>query len=48
MKNITHWTIKVTWSDNTTEYLYDIPNWVAQEVDSYLDGIEQQYNEEEE
>ena len=37
---ITHWTIKVTLEDGTEEYLDDIPNWVAKEVDEYLTEIE--------
>jgi|TARA_R100000773_G_C4215650_1_gene114426 hypothetical protein len=30
------------------EYLEYIPDWVASNVDSYLDGLEQEHNEEEE
>lgn len=46
-KYITHWTIKVTWNDGTEEYLPDCPDWCAVEVDSYIDLVEVERNEEE-
>ena len=51
MEKIVHWTIKVTWGYNSNrreEYLEDIPDWVADVVEPYLDGLEQEHNEEEE
>ncbi len=52
MEKIVHWTIKVTWKDEMNnrheEYLEDIPDWVADVVEPYLDGLEQEHNEEEE
>ena len=38
---ITHWTIKITWADNTEEYIADIPDWVAKNVDEYLNHLEE-------
>jgi hypothetical protein len=46
MKTITHWTIKATWSDGTEEYLSDIPNYVANEVDVFLTELEEEANDE--
>ena len=37
---ITHWTIKITHEDGTEEYLSDIPDWVAKNVDEYLTELE--------
>tara|TARA_R100001443_G_scaffold100748_1_gene108263 strand:- start:701 stop:847 length:147 start_codon:yes stop_codon:yes gene_type:complete len=48
MRRIEHWTIKVTWDDSEEEYLYEIPQWIADVVEPYLDGLEQENNEEEE
>ena len=39
---ITHWTIKITWEDNTEEYIADIPDWVAKNVDEYLNHLEEE------
>ena len=39
---ITHWTIKVTLDDGEEEYLDNIPNWVAKEVDDYLTTLEEE------
>jgi hypothetical protein len=41
MARITHWTIKIKWDDGTEEFIDDIPNYVATNVDSMLDGLEQ-------
>ena len=38
---ITHWTIKITWEDNKEEYIADIPDWVAKNVDEYLNHLEE-------
>ncbi len=45
---ITHWTIKITWEDKKEEYIADIPDWVAKNVDEYLTTLEEESNEEEE
>jgi len=37
---ITHWTIKITWNDKKEEYIADIPDWVAKNVDEYLSELE--------
>ena len=42
---ITHWTIKITWEDNTKEYIADIPDWVAKNVDEYLTSLEEEREE---
>lgn len=42
-RTIFHWTIKITWDDDTEEYLEDIPNWLANEVEPYLDELENQH-----
>ena len=45
MRKIIHWTIKITWSDDLNnkyeEYISDIPDWVAKNVDEYLTGLEE-------
>jgi hypothetical protein len=46
MKTITHWTIKVTWDDGTEEYISHIPNYVANEVDTFLTELEEEANRE--
>ena len=43
-RTITHWTIKITWSDGEEEYLNDIPNWVAVPTDEYLTTLEEESN----
>jgi hypothetical protein len=39
---ITHWTIKITWEDKKEEYIADIPDWVAENVDEYLTKLEEE------
>tara|TARA_R100000005_G_C4966105_1_gene180863 strand:+ start:915 stop:1079 length:165 start_codon:yes stop_codon:yes gene_type:complete len=46
-KEIKHWTIKITWEDNTEEYLNDYPSCVVDEIEQYLTDIENERNEEE-
>jgi hypothetical protein len=43
-KYITHWTIKVKWSDGTEETLDYIPNYVAKNVDEHLTLLENEHN----
>ncbi len=43
---ITHWTIKIKWSNGREEYVEHIPHHVAQEIDRHLDFIEEQRNAE--
>ena len=38
---IVHWTIKITWEDGNVEYLSDIPDYVAKNVDEHLDELEE-------
>ena len=44
---IEHWTIKITWDNKEEEYLPDIPDWVARNIDDYLTELENDKNEEE-
>ena len=37
---IIHWTIKYTWEDGTEEYADDIPNYIAKNVDEFLNNLE--------
>ena len=48
VKQIQHWTIKITWEDKTEEYISDIPDWVANNVDDFLTDLENDKNEEDE
>ena len=43
---ITHWTIKISWSNGKQEYISDIPDWVANPVDDYLTSLEKFYKDE--
>ena len=40
MARITHWTIKIKWNDGSEEYVDDIPNYVANQVDVWLTQLE--------
>ena len=42
---IIHWTIKITWEDKKEEYIADIPDWVAQNVDDFLTELEEEREE---
>jgi hypothetical protein len=43
-KKIMHWSIKITWSDDTEEFLDNIPDYIAREVNPFLDEIEEEAN----
>jgi hypothetical protein len=43
-REIIHWAIKITWSDGTEEYISHIPDYVAREVNPFLDEIEEEQN----
>lgn len=43
-KTITHWGIKITWSDGTEEFIDRIPDYVAREVNPFLDELEENEN----
>ena len=34
----------LTWNDNTEEYLSDVPDWVAENVDEHLTEVEEEKN----
>lgn len=40
-KTIVHWGIKITWSDGSEEFIDRIPDYVAREVNPFLDEIEE-------
>ena len=44
-REIVHWTMKVTWSDGTEEYIDSIPDYIAREVNPFLDELEESANE---
>ena len=39
---IVHWTIKYTTDDGKEHFVNDIPDWVATNVDEYLNEIEKE------
>jgi hypothetical protein len=43
-KTILHWGIKITWSDGTEEFIDRIPDYVAREVEPFLDELEENEN----
>lgn len=43
-REIVHWTIKVKWSDGTEEYVDCIPDYIAREVNPFLDELEENTN----
>ena len=36
------WHIGIVWEDDTEEALADIPNWVANRVDEFLNELEEE------
>jgi hypothetical protein len=42
MKKIIHWTIKYTWDDGSEAYVDDIPDYVAKNVDEFLNSLEKE------
>ena len=40
---ITGWKLVITWEDDTTEDVVDMPDWVAKRVDQFLDELEEDY-----
>ena len=40
---ITGWKLVIYWDDETTEDVVDIPDWVAERVDEFLNDMEEQY-----
>tara|TARA_R110001599_G_scaffold342409_2_gene564155 strand:+ start:12000 stop:12137 length:138 start_codon:yes stop_codon:yes gene_type:complete len=43
---IVHWTIKYTTADEEVHYINDIPDWVANTIDEFLDLEEERINNE--
>ena len=41
MKRISAWSIAITWDNGDQEELSDIPNGLAQDIDSFLSEIEE-------
>lgn len=44
---ITAWCIEIKWDDNSTEKLTDVPNYVSRNINSWLDGVEEERLEDE-
>ena len=42
---ITGWKLVITWEDDTTEDVVDMPDWVAKRVDEFLDELEEEYEQ---
>ena len=40
---ITEWKLVITWEDDETEDVVDIPDWVATKIDAFLDDLEKEY-----
>lgn len=40
-REIVHWGIKITWSDGSEEFIDRIPDYVAKEVNPFLDELEE-------
>tara|TARA_R100000353_G_scaffold28197_1_gene23702 strand:+ start:36 stop:167 length:132 start_codon:yes stop_codon:yes gene_type:complete len=40
---ITGWKLVITWEDDETEDVVDIPDWVATKIDAFLDELEEEY-----
>mgnify|MGYP000294099061 FL=1 len=43
-KRIVSWYVAVEWSDNPKNEVVDIPDWVATNVDKYLNKLEDEVN----
>jgi len=41
MKKVTAWSINVVWEDGEEEILTDVPNYVAEAVDSHMTLLEE-------
>ena len=37
------WKLVITWEDDDTEDVVDIPDWVATKIDAFLDELEEEY-----
>lgn len=46
MKKVIAWSVTVVWSDNTEENI-SLPHWASDDVNTYLDELEQERNKEE-
>ena len=44
-REIVHWGMKITWSDGAEEYIESIPDYIAREVNPFLDELEEIANE---
>jgi hypothetical protein len=44
-REVVHWGIKITWSDGTEEFIDHIPDYVAKEVNPFLDELEENEND---
>tara|TARA_R100000995_G_scaffold62157_1_gene31833 strand:+ start:41 stop:172 length:132 start_codon:yes stop_codon:yes gene_type:complete len=37
------WKLVITWEDDDTEDVVDIPDWLATKIDAFLDDLEEEY-----
>jgi len=37
------WKLVITWEDDDTEDVVDIPDWLANRVDEFLNELEEEY-----
>lgn len=44
-KNIIAWSIQVVWNDDSMENIIDIPNHISQDIDEFLNFIEEDNND---
>ena len=42
-KKIISWNLGIVWDDGTEEAIGDVPNWVANPVDKFLNEVEEEY-----
>lgn len=42
-KKIISWNLRIVWDDGTEGTIDDLPNWVANPVDEFLNEVEEEY-----
>lgn len=46
MRKVIAWSVNIVWSDGVEETTVDAPDYVAREVDGWMDSLEEMVNEE--
>lgn len=41
-KKIIAWSLQVVWDDDSNEIIYDIPTHIAQDIDDFLNLVEEE------